>query len=241
MYHNKKILLVDDEAGLIDMLKITLTKERFTNISSAYNGKDALELARNNDFDLMLLDVMLPDMTGFELCTQIRQFSYAPIIFLTSCAGDLDVVTGLTVGGDDYITKPYNPLEVVARITAILRRQTQYAPDASAAKPVAYDYGKFKVNPDTATLTIDGNEIECTAKEFELLCFFCKNPNHIFTATQLYESVWDPMGFGDEKTVTIHISKLRKKLGDDTKNPSIILNIRGLGYKFIPPVKEENR
>ena len=241
MYHNKKILLVDDEAGLIDMLKITLTKERFTNISSAYNGKDALELARNNDFDLMLLDVMLPDMTGFELCTQIRQFSYAPIIFLTSCAGDLDVVTGLTVGGDDYITKPYNPLEVVARITAILRRQTQYAPDASAAKPVTYDYGKFKVNPDTATLTVDGNEIECTAKEFELLCFFCKNPNHIFTATQLYESVWDPMGFGDEKTVTIHISKLRKKLGDDTKNPSIILNMRGLGYKFIPPVKEENR
>lgn len=241
MYHNKKILLVDDETGLIDMLKITLKKERFTNISSAYNGKDALELARNNDFDLMLLDVMLPDMTGFELCTQIRQFSYAPIIFLTSCAGDLDVVTGLTVGGDDYITKPYNPLEVVARITAILRRQTQYAPDASAAKPVTYDYGKFKVNPDTATLTVDGNEVECTAKEFELLCFFCKNPNHIFTATQLYESVWDPMGFGDEKTVTIHISRLRKKLGDDTKNPSIILNIRGLGYKFIPPGKEENR
>ncbi len=241
MYHNKKILLVDDEAGLIDMLKITLTKERFTNISSAYNGKDALELVRNNDFDLMLLDVMLPDMTGFELCTQIRQFSYAPIIFLTSCAGDLDVVTGLAVGGDDYITKPYNPLEVVARITAILRRQTQYAPVASAAMPVTYDYGKFNVNPDTATLTVDGNEIECTAKEFELLCFFCKNPNHIFTATQLYESVWDPMGFGDEKTVTIHISKLRKKLGDDTKNPSIILNMRGLGYKFIPPVKEENR
>lgn len=241
MYHNKKILLVDDEAGLIDMLKITLTKERFTNISSAYNGKEALELARNKDFNLILLDVMLPDMTGFELCTQIRQFSYAPIIFLTSCAGDLDVVTGLTVGGDDYITKPYNPLEVVARMTAILRRQTQYAKDASAAKPVTYDYGKFKVNPDTATLTVDGNEIECTAKEFELLCFFCKNPNHIFTATQLYESVWDTMGFGDEKTVTIHISKLRKKLGDDTKNPSIILNIRGLGYKFIPPVKEENR
>ncbi|MEA4988493.1 MAG: response regulator transcription factor [Anaerovorax sp.] len=236
MYHNKKILLVDDEAGLLDMLKITLNKERFNDITCAYNAKEALELVKSTNFDLLVLDVMLPDLSGFELCSQIRQFSFAPIIFLTACAGDLDIVTGLAMGGDDYITKPFNPLEVTARIKAILRRQTQYA--EKSTKVNLFDYGSFQVNLDNATLILDGNLVECTAKEFELLCFFCKHPNYVFTSTQIYEAVWDVLGYGDEKTVTIHISKLRKKLGDDTKNPSIILNLRGLGYKFVPPKKE---
>jgi len=236
MYHNKKILLVDDEAGLLDMLKITLKKERFTNITCAYTANDALDLIKNTNFDLLVLDVMLPDISGFELCSQIRQLSFAPIIFLTACAGDLDKVTGLAVGGDDYITKPFNPLEVTARIKAILRRQTEYA--KSSTKVNIFDYGLFQVNWDNATLTIDGNLVACTAKEFQLLCFFCKHPNYVFTSTQIYEAVWDSLGYGEEKTVTIHISKLRKKLGDDTKNPSIIVNLRGLGYKFVPPNKE---
>ncbi|SET97076.1 response regulator transcription factor [Lacrimispora sphenoides] len=235
MYHNKKILLVDDEAGLLDMLKITLKKERFTDITCAYTAKEALNLVKNTNFDLLVLDVMLPDLSGFELCSQIRQFSFAPIIFLTACAGDLDKVTGLALGGDDYITKPFNPLEVTARIKAILRRQTQYA--ESAAKINHFDYGLFQVNLDNATLMLEGNLVECTAKEFELLCFFCKHPNYVFTSAQIYEAVWEALGYGEEKTVTMHISKLRKKLGDDAKNPSIILNLRGLGYKFVPPKK----
>jgi len=178
---------------------------------------------------------MLPDFSGFDLCTEIRKHSFAPIIFLTACGGDLDKVTGLAMGGDDYITKPFNPLEVVARIKAILRRQTEYTKQPIEA--TIYDFGKFQVNMQNAVLTVLGEVVDCTAKEFELLCFFCKHPNRIFSSAGLYEAVWNAPGYGEEKTVTMHISKLRKKLGDDAKASTIILNLRGLGYKFIPPKK----
>ena len=242
MYHNKKILLVDDEVGLLDMLKIILTKERFTDITTATTAIEALEKIKKENYDLLLLDVNLPDFSGFELCTQIRQFSYVPIIFLTACDGNLDKITGLALGGDDYIVKPFDPLEVVARIKTILRRQTQYVvmtPVQSETPvhnaPTVFDYGTFQVNLSDATLTVNGEQIQCTATEFELLSFFCQNPNHVFTSTQLYESVWNEIGYKEDKTVSIYISKLRKKLNDDPKSPSIILNLRGIGYKFVPP------
>lgn len=238
MYHNEKILLVDDEAGLLHLLQITLQKERYHHITCAGTAAEALVAVKSTEFDLIVLDVMLPDSSGFDLCAEIRKISYAPIIFLTACDSDFDKLRGLAIGGDDYITKPFKPLEVVARIQAILRRQRVYnhgLTENRSPVPPRYDYGVFSLNPDQAVLMVQGKPVDCTAKEFELLHYFCRHPNRVFTSAQLYEAVWDNPGFGEEKTVTMHISKIRKKLGDDAKNPAILLNLRGIGYKFVPP------
>ncbi|MGE8203615.1 response regulator transcription factor [Heyndrickxia sp. NPDC080065] len=228
-----KILVVDDEIGILKLLEITLRKEHFINIDTESTGKGALQRIKENTYDIILLDIMLPDISGFELCTEIRKNTNTPIIFVSARSTDFDKLTGLGIGGDDYITKPFNPLEVIARIKVILRRQKMY--ENSQQQNTLYDYGYFTFNLESATLIVKNQYIECTAKELELLHFFCKNPNRIFTTAQLYEFVWGNDVFGEEKTVTIHISKLRKKLGDDTRKPKIIVNLRGIGYKFIPP------
>ncbi|CAH8718858.1 response regulator transcription factor [Paenibacillus thiaminolyticus] len=227
------ILAVDDEIGILKLLEITLRKENFTHIDTASTGKGALQRIKEKAYDIILLDIMLPDISGFELCTEMRKHTNAPIIFISARSTDFDKLTGLGIGGDDYITKPFNPMEVVARIKAILRRQRMA--EHSHHQNTAYDYGYFAFHPESATLTVKHQPVDCTAKELELLHFFCKHPNHIFTTAQLYELVWGNDVFGEEKTVTIHISKLRKKLGDDTRKPKIIVNLRGIGYKFIPP------
>lgn len=231
-----KILIIDDEIGLLKLLEITLRKENFVNIETASTGKDALRLVQEKEYDIILLDIMLPDISGFELCTEIRKNTNTPIIFISARSTDFDKLTGLGIGGDDYITKPFNILEVMARIKVILRRQKMY--ESPKQKNNLYNYGYFTFNMDSAILTVKNEPIECTAKELELLHFFCKNPNRIFTTAQIYELVWGNDVFGEEKTVTIHISKLRKKLGDDTRKPKIIVNLRGIGYKFIPPNEE---
>lgn len=237
MYESERILLVDDEEGLLEMLKITLEKERYKNITCATTAAQALDYIKNNEYDLILLDVMLPDFSGFELCQEARKYTYTPIIFLTARDSDYDKLSGLAIGGDDYITKPYNPMEVVARVKAILRRQ-KYGKDKPVEEIRQFDFGRFQLNPEDATLVVGGEAVECTAKEFELLTFFCKNPNRVFTAGQLYEAVWDSLGLGDDKTVAMHISRIRKKIGDDAKNASMIVNLRGIGYKFVPPGRE---
>jgi len=239
MIYEKKILLVDDERGLLEILKLAFNKERFLNITCAYNAVDALALIKSNNYDVIILDVVLPDFSGFDLCTEIRKITYTPVIFLTACAGDLDKITGLTLGGDDYITKPFNPLEVVVRTKAILRRQNEYINEAKES--TIFEYDSFKVDVQRGILEVNNKLVECTAKEFELLKFFCKNPERVFTLTQIYEAVWGFNEIGIDKTVTIHISKLRKKLNDDSKMPKIIVNLRGIGYKFIPPVKGGNK
>ncbi|MDM5250734.1 MULTISPECIES: response regulator transcription factor [unclassified Lysinibacillus] len=232
-----KILIVDDEIGILKLLEITLRKEHFTNIETASSGKDTLQLVKSNAYDIILLDIMLPDISGFELCTEIRKHTNTPIIFVSARSTDFDKLTGLGIGGDDYITKPFNPLEVVARIKVMLRRQKMYE-SSQQQQSTKFEFGYFTLNPESATLIVNNQLVECTAKELELLHFFCKNPNRIFTTTQLYEFVWGNDVYGEEKTVTIHISKLRKKLGDDTRNPKIIVNLRGIGYKFIPPKED---
>jgi len=232
-----KILVVDDEIGILKLLEITLRKEHFINIDTESTGKGALQRIKEKAYDIILLDIMLPDISGFELCTEIRKHTNTPIIFVSARSTDFDKLTGLGIGGDDYITKPFNPLEVIARIKVILRRQKMNE-NSQQKQETLYNYGYFTFNPESATLIVKNQPIECTAKELELLNFFCKNPNRIFTTAQLYEFVWGNDVYGEEKTVTIHISKLRKKLGDDTRNPKIIVNLRGIGYKFIPPKED---
>lgn len=235
---SEKILLVDDEQGLLTLVKITLNKEGYENITTVETGAEALQAVERNLYDLILLDVMLPDYSGFDLCTEIRRYTTAPIIFLTARTSDYDKLTGFAIGGDDYLTKPFNTMELVARIKAIFRRRLLDM--ASVTAPIetraVYHYGSIILDRSCASLKVDGVEIICTAKELELMAFFCAHPNKVFTTSHLYESVWGISEFGDEKTVTIHISKLRKKLNDEKKPYRIITNLRGIGYKFVPPI-----
>ncbi|MBH5319882.1 response regulator transcription factor [Paenibacillus sp. GSMTC-2017] len=227
------ILLIDDEKGILAMLEALLMREGFQRIATATTAHEALQLVERTSFDLIVLDVMLPDMDGFQLCSEIRKHTLAPIIFVTARSGDLDKLMGLGIGGDDYITKPFNPLEVVARINAQLRRR-KFDQIKVPVKAQSFDYGYFVLNKTAGQLIINGEDTHCTAKEFELLLFLCEHPNQVFTALQLYEQVWGTALIGDEKTVVIHISRLRKKIESDPTSPKWIVNLRGIGYKFVP-------
>ncbi|MEH6945086.1 response regulator transcription factor [Bacillus sp. JJ722] len=233
---NEHILLVDDEKGILTMLKTLLEKEGFKRIVTATTGEEAMLQVESASFDLVVLDVMLPDTDGFALCQQIRRHTSVPILFLTARSGDFDKLTGLGIGGDDYITKPFYPLEVVARIQAHLRRQNLYK-SPTQLKPDILDFGLFVVNKSAAQLIVNGIDTPCPAKEFELLLFLCEHPNQVFTALQLYEKVWGMALLGDEKTVVIHISRLRKKLEANPSDPKLIVNLRNIGYKFVSPQK----
>jgi DNA-binding response OmpR family regulator len=177
---------------------------------------------------------MLPDMDGFSLCVELRKIVNSPILFLTARSSDLDKLQGLYLGGDDYVTKPFNPMEVIARIQAHLRRSSLYTSDVLSAEEM-YRYDTFTVNRATGQLIVGNVDTSCPAKELELLLYFCKHPNRVFTAQQLYEQVWGTMVLGDEKTVVVHISRLRKKLEADPSEPKLIVTLRGIGYKFVPP------
>ncbi|MFB6366671.1 response regulator transcription factor [Paenibacillus elgii] len=237
--HNH-ILLVDDEKGILDMLSLVLKKEGFTNIHHALTGRDAVAMAKETAFDLIVLDVMLPDIDGFEVCRRLREVGDAPILFLTSRTTDLDKLMGFAMGCDDYITKPFNPLEIVARIKAQLRREQRVR---QAVKQVQQqlDYGYFRLDKAAGQLIVAGREVECPAREFALLTFFCEHPNQIFSVRQLYEQVWGDQYLGDEKTVVIHISRLRKKIEPDSNLPQYLINIRGLGYKIVNAANKGGR
>lgn len=232
----ESILLVDDERGILEMLQMLLIKEGYRSIHLAETGQEALKALRTSSFDLIVLDVMLPDTDGFQLCGQIRAITQAPIVFLTARTSDLDMLTGFGTGGDDYIAKPFNPLEVVARIHAHLRRQQVYR-RAMSPEQTVWDYDTLKIYKDEGRIVVNGEDVHSTAKEFELLTFLSSHPNRIFTASQLYERVWQEDYLGDEKTVVMHISRLRRKIEADPRNPKIIVNMRGIGYKFVPPGK----
>lgn len=236
----ENILLVDDEQGILDMLVLTLKKENFIHVTTALNGSETLNLVKNHPFDIILLDVMLPDIDGFELCRQIRNYTNTPILFVTARSSDLDKLTGLGIGGDDYITKPFNPLEVAARINVKLRRQ-QMLIHHHKKEHSNLHFESFSLYPSEGLITVNGKSVHCTAKELELLTFLCTHPNRIFTAEQLYEQVWGLTSMGDDKTVVMHISKLRKKIEEDPKSPTYIVNLRGIGYKFIPHTKEQQK
>lgn len=236
MTNRGNILIVDDEVGILDLLDITLRKEGFSHITCVTTKEEALQELQHSSFDIILLDVMLPDGEGFSLCSEIRLQITTPILFISARSSDFDKLTGLSVGGDDYITKPFNPMEVVARIRAILRRQNTYEKQPNERQTKKFIYDMFSFSPEEALLTVKGESIELTAKELDLLSFFCRRPNRVYPTSQIYEFVWGADVIGEEKTVAIHIGKIRRKIGDDTRDPKVIVNLRGIGYKFIPPV-----
>lgn len=230
-----RILLVDDEEAILHMVKTVLTKEGFSNIDTCTRANQALRFIEERTYDLLILDVMLPDKSGFELCAAVRQRTQAPIFFLSAKGTDFDKLSGFAYGADDYITKPFHPLEVVARVKAHLRRTFgAAAPTAAVQEEKRYVFDRFTVNVDAAELLVEGKQVDCPAQVFQLLVFFCQNPNRVFTKEQIYDHVWkDEYGLFDENTVMVHVHKLRQRIEENPSQPKHLVTIRGLGYKLV--------
>ncbi|TRZ36864.1 DNA-binding response regulator [Niallia circulans] len=225
---NKRLLIVDDEQAIHQMLTVILKKEGFQRIDTAETAEEALRLCMANSYDLIFLDVMLPDRSGFDICPLIRERSNAPIFFLTARSTDLDKLSGFALGADDYITKPFNPLEAVARVKAHLRRHIS----TNAKEAVSFHYGDLVVNSYSGEVSVRGLKVNLPAQVYQLLLFFCKHPNQLFSKAQLYENVWGEDFLGEDNTIMVHIRKLREKIEIVPSKPQYIVTVRGLGYKL---------
>lgn len=235
LYMSKTILVVEDEMSIATLLKYNLEKAGF-NVLLAHDGKKGLELALNQKPDLIVLDLMLPELDGMEVCKELRSSRMnTPIIMLTARDDEFDKVLGLELGADDYMTKPFSPREVIARVKAVLRR---FLPspinEAEKASP-AYEFGELKVFPDRFEAYLGEQQLEFTPKEFELLVYLVENKNRVLTRDQLLSAVWNYDFAGDTRIVDVHISHLRDKIEENSRKPVFIKTIRGLGYKFEEP------
>lgn len=226
----KKILLVDDEKDILNILETVLEKEDFHQIYKASTGKEAIEQAKMIDPSLIVLDIMLPDIDGYEVCQKIREFTYAPILFLSAKADDVDKLLGLGMGGDDYITKPFSPKEVAYRIKAQFRRMG-YARPAENSKMT---FGELTIDQVKGEVKKAGEAVALTALEYQLLLFFTRHPNQILSKETITQNVWGNDFDGNDNALMVHIHHLRQKIEDDSANPRHILTQRGLGYKFNP-------
>jgi DNA-binding response OmpR family regulator len=226
-----KILIVDDEFEILNMIKLVLQKEGFQAVDTCTTGKEAIQLVESKRYDLIILDVMLPDMYGYEICSVIRKKSNAPIFFISARNSDLDKLTGFTHGGDDYITKPFNPLEVAARVKVQINRYLASQGDKDDSEIL--DYGRFKLDTRSAELWVKDQHVPCSAQIYNLLLFFCKNPDRIFAKEQLYHQVWKDDLMMDDNTVMVHIRKIREKIEENPSKPLFLKTVRGLGYKLV--------
>ena len=222
-----RVLVVEDEESYSDALSYMLRKEGF-DVAIAETGPDALTEFERGGADIVLLDLMLPGLPGTEVCRQIRQTSSVPIIMVSAKDTEVDKVVGLELGADDYVTKPYSPRELVARIRAVLRRGTvDEVDDASALEA-----GHVRMDVDRHLVTVDGDIVKLPLKEFELLEYFLRNPGRVLTRGQLIDRVWGADYVGDTKTLDVHVKRLRAKIEPDPANPISLTTVRGLGYKF---------
>ena len=227
----KKVLVVDDERLIVKGIKFSLVQDDME-VDCAYDGEEALEMAKKTEYDIVLLDVMLPKMDGFEVCQRIREFSNMPIIMLTAKGDDMDKILGLEYGADDYITKPFNFLELIARVKANLRR-SDIAPVTNNEKDGNNQvYGDLNIDFDRYEVTKRGEVINLTLREFELLTFLATQTPTIFTRENLLEKVWGYEYFGDVRAVDVTIRRLREKIEDDPSKPKYIVTKRGVGYYF---------
>lgn len=224
-----KILVVDDEQVLVKGIKFNLENEGYA-VETAYDGKTAVELARNGGFDLILLDLMMPGVDGLTACMQIREFSNVPIIMLTARGEDTDKLLGFEYGADDYVTKPFNILELKARIRALLRRSGGGQQQAGQRELIAA--GAFSLDPAQRVALRDGEVVELTAKEYDLIELLVKNPRRVYSRENLMDLVWGYTYAGDYRTVDVHIRKLREKLERNPAEPELILTKWGVGYYF---------
>ncbi len=225
----KKVLVVDDEKLIVKGIRFSLEQDGM-DVECAYDGEEALRLATENSYDIILLDLMLPKMDGFEVCQHIREFSNVPIVMLTAKGDDMDKILGLEYGADDYITKPFNILEVKARIKAIMRRTA--AENAAPAKPRVIESGDLRLDLDSRRLFILGREVNLTAREFELLELLVTNQNKVFSREKLLELVWGADYPGDVRTVDVHVRRLREKIEANPSEPKYVHTKWGVGYYY---------
>ena len=225
----KKVLVVDDEKLIVKGIRFSLEQDDME-VTCAYDGEEALEAAKKTDFDIILLDIMLPKLTGLEVCQQIREFSNVPIIMLTAKDNDMDKIMGLEYGADDYITKPFNILEVKARIKAIMRRTSGREKASAAPKTVVS--GELKLDCDSRRVSISGREVNLTAREFDLLELLALNPNKVYSRENLLKLVWGTDYPGDVRTVDVHIRRLREKIESNPSEPKYVHTKWGVGYFF---------
>ena len=221
------ILLVDDEKEIVELLGLYLQNEDY-HIIKCYNAASALEAVEKNELDLALLDVMLQDMDGFTLCKTIREKHTFPIIMLTAKGEDSDRIHGLTIGADDYISKPFNPLEVMARVKAQLRRYKNYNEQANDS---VHEIGGLTINKESHECILNGEKISLTPIEFDILWTLCDNAGKVVSAEQLFETVWGEQYLDANNTVMVHIRRLREKLHEEPRNPKYIKTVWGVGYK----------
>ncbi|WP_209123508.1 response regulator transcription factor [Alkalihalobacillus sp. BA299] len=226
---NRKILVVDDDEVINEVISLYLEKERFQ-VIRAENGTEVMTLVKKEQPDLIILDILLPDSDGVEICRELRKFTEIPILFVSCKNDEMDKVLGLGVGGDDYITKPFSPKELVARVKAHLRRSQSV--DLSEEKGEVLLYDTMKIDIMGRTVEVSGKDVSLTATEYELLCQLARHPNRVFSMEELYQLLWKADSNGEVKTITVHISNLRKKIEQKPTKPRFILTVRGGGYKF---------
>ncbi len=225
-----KILIIEDEVAIADLEKDYLELSGFE-VAIEHAGDTGLERALNEKFDLIVLDLMLPGMDGFEVCKKIREEQNIPILMVSAKKDDIDKIRGLGLGADDYMTKPFSPSELVARVKAHMARYDRLVSSNQKTNDIVEIRG-IKIDKTARRVYIDGEEKAFTTKEFDLLTFLAENPNHVYTKEELFREIWDMDSIGDIATVTVHIKKIREKIEFDTANPQYIETIWGVGYRF---------
>ncbi|MBU9720101.1 MULTISPECIES: response regulator transcription factor [Bacillaceae] len=228
---NERILIVEDDQDIRELTTLYLGKKGYE-VFPADNGFDAINIVKRESPHLILLDIVLPGMKGFEICEKVRELTQAPILFISSKRDSVDKIKGLEVGGDDYITKPFDFAELEARVRANLRRSL-ISSDQKEKKKLSY--GHLTIDLESYEIKVNDQPIRLYAKELQLLLLLVNNPNQVFSAEQLYDQIWGIDSYGELKTVLVHISKLRRKIEVNPSRPKLIKTVRGFGYKFSPP------
>ncbi len=229
--HMSRILIIEDEVAIADLEKDYLELSDFE-VEISNTGDEGLEMALDEEFDLIILDLMLPGMDGFEVCKRIRAQKDIPILMVSAKKDDIDKIRGLGLGADDYMTKPFSPSELVARVKAHMARYERLVGSAPKGQNDIVEIRGIRIDKTARRVYIDGEERTFTTKEFDLLTFLAENPNHVFTKDELFREIWDMDSIGDIATVTVHIKKIREKIEKDTAKPQYIETIWGVGYRF---------
>ncbi|MCM1258760.1 MAG: VanR-ABDEGLN family response regulator transcription factor [Roseburia sp.] len=228
---NESVLIVDDEAAIADLVDVYLKNEGYQ-VYKFYSGREALSCIETTSISLAILDIMLPDIDGFALCQEIRKNHFFPIIMLTARVEDMDKITGLTLGADDYVTKPFHPLELMARVKTQLRRYTrynQYGPNSTIEED-ELDIRGLSVNKSSHICTLNNRELALTPMEFDILWYLCKNQGRVVSSEELFEAVWKEKYLDNNNTVMAHIARLREKMGEPARRPKFIKTVWGVGY-----------
>ncbi len=225
------VLVVDDDKEIVGAIEIYLKKEGY-NIVKAYNGKQALKVIQENEIHLVILDIMMPEKDGMETLEEIRKDKSIPVILLSAKSEDYDKIGGLNSGADDYITKPFNPLELIARVNSNLRRYVSLGSLENKDSSKIYQTGELVINDETKIVTVDGKEVKLTATEFNILKFLLENKGKVYSIPEIYENVWKEEGFGAENIIAVHIRHIREKIEINPKDPKYLKVIWGVGYKI---------